>query len=1103
MLDKIGTQIEKHPFLIIIFTIILTIAFAINIPSMNMNTSTEDFMPDSEIANANSRISDYFGKNQDVVMILTEHKSNENLLTPKSIRNLHSISQKLSENEDIETVMSFTNFIEMICGMEYNNSIENSTDAQIQTVLNDILNDPDFEEQPLLATDDPNEEYEYNRFPRLSKGRSFESADIKNAYIHQKDESITFTIEVYDLSTLEDQITKPFFPLNVMEWSISFSNQIGPKQLQDIEYRIAAHLEPKNELWTVGEGVFSNLKNIFSQIRNKELRNTFNTSVALWISPPGLDTSFPIQLSSADLFFEEQENKITWTVNKTELGRYGIAPENDGFGLPARLGNFSTSFQYYQLPLLRLPWLRINTEMETIQNIIDTMQKRPVLSKISDGMMSKFSSFSFEQFDDMETLLSNNDNTINEISLTAVESWWITSDTAPDDHVSDETLFIKPSFMNDLKTSTLTFLPKQFEPGESTKQTLLMAFINGSLAEDERKNIVETFNQEINELEPNSDFTLKTAGNTQLSIEIDEVAMESNKIIMPSIFIAILILLFITFRKASYMVLPLIGLSISILWVFGTMVLLGINFNMMYVALVPLMLGLGVDYAVHMFHNYRSELSSGHTVTQAIKSSINEIGTALFLATITTVIAFLSFLTATIKPIQDLGLLSAIGIIFTFIITLTFLQATRYLIDKKWKPKKPKTSKNSLENWLKKLSTVLIHHSKTVIVIAIVISAVMGIAASQVKTSFDMASMLPEDNPTIEIFNEVGQTFPSSGMDQEYVLIEGKIATTEALSGIKQTIHNIHDNDYVAVNPKGSPKIVSVISIIDDAVEQNKSLQTIFELDQNNIPSTEKNVKDFFSYLLNHDQYKEDMKSVLHQDADSFDATVIRVYTNGESQSEEAEEASGKGERLYQQLNEDVTGLEDVEVTVTGSETLMFVTAQSLTESQISSTVICIILAAIVLLIVFRNPMLSLLTLIPVLLSISWILGTMFFIGLDLNIMTVMITSITIGLGVTYAIHAVQRFRLIADTTGDIDKAVSSTVSHTGGAILASAATTVAGFGILMLAPITPQQQFGLIASITIVYSLLTTITILPPLLKLWAEWRKKRKGFIITKPKD
>jgi len=717
--------------------------------------------------------------------------------------------------------------------------------------------------------------------------------------------------------------------------------------------------------------------------------------------------------------------------------------------------------------------------------------------------MKDFPDVSSDQFDEMQNQLMGNDNTINEISLTDVESWWITADTAPNTGTSDETLFIKPAFIDDLKTSTLTFLPKEFDVGDYSQETLMMAFINGTIPESRRKTIVKELNKDIDEIESHSDFTLRTAGNTQLSIEIDEVAMESNKIIMPSIFIAILILLFITFRKASYMFLPLVGLSLSLLWVFGIMVLLGINFSMMYVALVPLMLGLGVDYAVHMFHNYRSELARGKTVSDSIKLSIKEIGTALFLATITTVIAFLSFLTATIKPIQDLGLLSALGIIFTFIITLTFLQATRYLIDKKWMPKKPKSSKHSLEQWLKKLSILLIHHTKTVIGITIVLSAVMGVAALQVETSFDMASMLPEDNPTVQIIDEIGETFPSLGMDQEYVLIEGNVATTETLSGIKQTVENTHGNDYVAVNPTGEPKIVSVISIIDDAVEQNESLQTRFDLNQQHIPSSDRQVKEFYSYLLNHDQFKEDMSSVLHKNDDYYDATVIRVYTNGESQSGEAEEASGKGERLYIQLTEDSTTFDEVKVTVTGSETLMYVTAQSLTESQISSTMICIILAAIVLLIVFKNFMLSLLTLIPVLLSISWILGTMYFIGLDLNIMTVMITSITIGLGVTYAIHAVQRFRLIADTTGDIDKAVSSTVSHTGGALLASAATTVAGFGILMLAPITPQQQFGLISSITIIYSLLTTILILPPMLKVWAEWRKKHKGVIISKPKD
>lgn len=1103
MLDKIGEIVTKHPHLIIIFTILIALVFAINIPKINMVTSTEDFLPDSEIANAYTRANEYFGTNQDVVMILTELDSNGNLLTPKNIRNIHDISRNLANIENIESVISFTNFVEMIMGMEYNTSIENGTDDQIQNVINDILNDPTFDEITLLQQNDPNEDFEYSRFPRLSKGKSFESGDIKNTYIQQQEGDITFTIEVYDLSELNDKITKPLFPLNVMEWSISFSNQIGPKQLKDINYRLAAHIEPKNELWTIGEGFFSNLQNILYQLRNKELFNTFNTSVALWISPPGSDISFPIELRNASLTFDEQTDKIIMTVQKTELGTYGIAPENNGFALPARLGNFSTSFRYYQLPIFHSRWLRINTEIETIQNFVDSLQKRPFLSKISNGVLNSFSSFSWEQFDDMEEMLSQNDNTINEISLVDLESWWITSDIAPDNEYSSETIFLKPTFLNNLKTSTLTFLPKEYSSGKPVQRTLLMAFINGTYSEEKREKIVETLIQEVKEIDIDSEFTFRTAGNTQLSIEINNVAMESNLIIMPSIFIAILILLFITFRKLSYMFLPLIGLSLSIVLIFGTMVILDMNFNTMYVALVPLMLGLGVDYSVHMFHNYRAELESGKNISQSIKLSIKEIGTALFLATITTVIAFLSFLTATIEPIQNLGLLSALGIIFTFIITLTFLSATRYLIDRRWKPKTVKKSKNSLENSLKKLSSVLIHHSKTVIIIALVITSVMGVAALQVETSFDMESMLPEDNQTIEIFSEVSESFPSSGMDQEYILLEGDVATQNTLFGIIKTVDNIHGNDYIAATPTGESKITSVMSIIDDAVEQNTSLVDEFNLDENNIPSTEEKINDFFTYLLTHENYKEDMKTVLHKDGSSFDATVIRVYTNGDSNSIEEEEASGKGQRLYEQLSNDIADFEDVSFTITGSETLMFVTAQSLTESQISSTIICILLAAIVLFIVFKNPILSLLTLVPVLLSIAWILGTMYFIGYDLNIMTVMITSITIGLGVTYAIHAVQRFRLIADETGDIEKAVSSTVSHTGGALLASAATTVAGFGILILAPITPQQQFGFIASITIVYSLLITIFILPPMLKLWAEWRKRRKGFIISKPKD
>ena len=181
----------------------------------------------------------------------------------------------------------------------------------------------------------------------------------------------------------------------------------------------------------------------------------------------------------------------------------------------------------------------------------------------------------------------------------------------------------------------------------------------------------------------------------------------------------------------------------------------------------------------------------------------------------------------------------------------------------------------------------------------------------------------------------------------------------------------------------------------------------------------------------------------------------------------------------------------------------MFTILNSMTESQIISTSISIILAALVLIIVFRNPLLGLIAIIPVALCIIWIIGTIYFIGYSFNIMTIMVTSLTIGIGIDYAIHATQRFRLIADRTGNVEKAVSATIGHTGSALLIAALSTTAGFSMLILAPIPPEQQFGLITSITIIYSFIASIFVLPPILMIWGKWRKKRLGYIISKTKN
>jgi predicted RND superfamily exporter protein len=168
------------------------------------------------------------------------------------------------------------------------------------------------------------------------------------------------------------------------------------------------------------------------------------------------------------------------------------------------------------------------------------------------------------------------------------------------------------------------------------------------------------------------------------------------------------------------------------------------------------------------------------------------------------------------------------------------------------------------------------------------------------------------------------------------------------------------------------------------------------------------------------------------------------------------------------------------------------------------STGISLILATIVLIIAYKRLTLGIIAMIPVMISIVWILGTMYFIGYNLDVLTISVTSLTIGIGVDYAIHTTERFRLVADRTGSITAALTETISKTGGALLIAALTTTLGFGMLTFAPMPPQVQFGIIMVLTISFAFITSVLLLPLILGRWARWSKNKKGYIIsTKPAD
>jgi predicted RND superfamily exporter protein len=176
------------------------------------------------------------------------------------------------------------------------------------------------------------------------------------------------------------------------------------------------------------------------------------------------------------------------------------------------------------------------------------------------------------------------------------------------------------------------------------------------------------------------------------------------------------------------------------------------------------------------------------------------------------------------------------------------------------------------------------------------------------------------------------------------------------------------------------------------------------------------------------------------------------------------------------------TNIDGVSKIATGNVILTITTMDSLQDSQINSTVVSILFALIILMIIYRNPKLGLIAITPVLISSVWILGTMYFLGISINVFTVSITALTIGLGIDYAIHIIERFREEVKRLTP-PQAIQRTIRSTGAALFISALSTVCGFIVLITSDIPPIQHFGIITAMTIVYSSILALVVIPILL--------------------
>lgn len=621
-----------------------------------------------------------------------------------------------------------------------------------------------------------------------------------------------------------------------------------------------------------------------------------------------------------------------------------------------------------------------------------------------------------------------------------------------------------------------------------------------SISEERMNDIVEGMDHENSEI--------RVMG---MSLIMDEIMEASNRnmfILLPIAFIMVLVILGLVFRNIVEVFICLAALVMGILWMYGFGTALGFSFNPMTIVVPILMVGLGIDYGIHLTMRHREETRNGRDLRDAASNTVKFVGTALLLVTVTTVAAFMSNLASPMGPLREFGIIASIGIVCCFFTMVAFVPACLHLKDtrklRNGKPKK-EVSKKGAAALYRGISLGASSTGKTTVVLILLVSLVTAGAvygATNLETRFDFEDFLPEGLPLTDdlrfMMNEFA--FVSGEAEVAHVLVKGDIAEPETFNAMAATVENLGEEEYVLQFQDG-PDVRWIGAVMrdwatDDAQGGNydsnfsASYGEIFQNDGRlSEHATREDLSNLYTWLYTNSHL--DTVSVLHMNEyGSYDAAVLRI--NMAVTSAEPE----KVEVFIDRMEGHMAPLESSSesAVLTGESVVGRLILNILNESAMNSLLLTLLVCTIIMVAVFyikdRSIMLGLMTMIPVIFCVVWILGTMYLLGISLNIMTLMVTSLTIGIGVDYGIHISNRFTEDLNNYDDVKEAIYSTVTNTGLPLFGGAVSTIVGFGLLAFATMPPIAQFGLITALTIMYSSIAAVYLLPTFLVIWSKRR-------------
>ena len=543
--------------------------------------------------------------------------------------------------------------------------------------------------------------------------------------------------------------------------------------------------------------------------------------------------------------------------------------------------------------------------------------------------------------------------------------------------------------------------------------------------------------------------------------------------IIPATFLMLMIFLGFLFRRISGVFYPIIIFTISLLSAIGIMAAMNIPMTSITTVLPSFLLVISISDAVHILALFYPKYQETGCREDAIAFAMKRAGLPVLMTSLTTAGGLLSFMAAKVAPIADLGIVTPMAVFLALIYTVLLIPALLAIFPVKKKVTHPARLKK-LDFFFDRLAELTCQRQGYIIALFILLTVLAAMGASQLHFEHNALKWFPEDSVVRQDTELIDQTMCGT-VSFDVVIDTGKadgLYEPGFIEALEQTV--LKFSDYTSEDLFVG-KVLSLITVLKEtnrALHENN--QEMYRVPENR----ELIAQELFLFQLSG---SEDLDELVDQQFSKSRFTMHVPYRD-----------TSKYKTLVADIETELAKrFPDCTVTATGLNTLFVEILNNVMTTMSRSYSIALILISLLMILMLGKLRMGLLSMVPNLLPIFMIMGLMGWLGIPLDLGTVLIGSITIGLVVDDTIHFFHHFGKHFDQLGDPVQATARTLKTVGRAMMVTSFVLAGGFLCNMLSVLTVNKNTGILIASTILVALLTDFLLAPAILSL--VYKKKK----------